>query len=126
MKKIDVPWLGLGQQIWFNIGRIKRVEGLLKKPISEVASEMTGLNITNLIVLLQVGNIHNGMKSEQYYEDIIQEALDSGVSIREIYSDALKAVIGSGVLGDEMYYQIFPEEMIEETQKNLQGATMPE
>ena len=72
MKKIDVPWLGIGQQIWFNIGRIKGVEGLLHKPISEVAKEMTGLNVTNLIVLLQVGNSHNGMKSEQYYEDVIQ------------------------------------------------------
>lgn len=118
MKKIDVPWLGIGQQIWFNIGRIKRVEGLLHKPISEVAKEMTGLNVTNLIVLLQVGNSHNGMKSEQYYEDVIQQAMDNGTPLAEIYQNVLKALIASGVLGDAMYYQIFPEEMTGEAEKN--------
>ena len=118
MKKIDTPWAGMGQQIWFNIGRIRRIEGMLHKPISEVAKEMSGLNITNLVVLMQVGFSHNGMKSEQYYEDAIQNAIDNGTTLAEIYQDVLKALVGSGVLGDVLYYQIFPEELTGEAEKN--------
>lgn len=118
MKRIEIPSMGEGQQIWFNIGRLKRVESILKKPIHEVANEMVGLNITNLVVLLQVGMSQNGFKSEQYYEEKLQEALDEGVPIEEVYQAVLKALVGCGVLGKAAYYNIFPDESDEEAEKN--------
>ena len=65
MKKIDIKAFGEGQQIWFNIGRLRRVEELLKCPISEVLQEADKLSLKNLLALLSVGMSQNGNKSEQ-------------------------------------------------------------
>lgn len=55
MKKIDIKAFGEGQQIWFNIGRLRRVEDMLKCPIGEVLQDADKLSLKNLLVLLSVG-----------------------------------------------------------------------
>ena len=60
MKKIDIKAFGEGQQIWFNIGRLRRVEEMLKCPIGEVLQEADKLSLKNLLVLLSVGMSQNG------------------------------------------------------------------
>ena len=60
MKKIDIKAFGEGQQIWFNIGRLRRVEDMLKCPIGEVLQDADKLSLKNLLVLLSVGMSQNG------------------------------------------------------------------
>ena len=69
MKKIDIKAFGEGQQIWFNIGRLRRVEDMLKCPIGEVLQDADKLSLKNLLVLLSVGMSQNGNKTEQYYAE---------------------------------------------------------
>ena len=45
MKKIDIKAFGEGQQIWFNIGRLRRVEDMLKCPIGEVLQDADKLSL---------------------------------------------------------------------------------
>lgn len=116
MKKIDIEFFGIGQQIWFNIGRLKRIEEILKKPIGAVLQESDQLSLSNLIVFLQVGMSQLGNKPAQYFEQKIDEALDNGASIVDIQQCVLKAVAGSGLLGKEYYYQMFPEERLADAQ----------
>lgn len=119
MKKIDVPAFGEGQQIWFGIGRLKRVEEKLKKPIGEILQGADQLSLTNLLALLQAGMSQNGEKSEQYYANKIDEALENGYSIMDIQLAVVKAVAGSGLLGRGFYYQMFPEELTEEKMREI-------
>lgn len=119
MKKVNIEAFGEGQQVWFNIGRLKKVEEKLKKPIGEVLQDADQLNLTNMLVLLQAGMSQNGDKSEQYYSNKIDEALEKGFSIVDIQLALVKAVAGSGLLGQGFYYQMFPEELTEEKIKEI-------
>lgn len=110
MKKIDIKAFGIGEQIWFNIGRLKRVEEMLKKPIGTILQESDNISLSNIIVFLQVGMSQNGAKSAQYYEEKIDRALEDGFSIIDIQHCILLAIAGSGLMGKEFYYQFFPEE----------------
>ena len=71
MKKIDMEPFGEDQQIWFNIGRLRRVEEILKQPIGEILKNLSNLSLKSLIVLLMVGMRQHGTYNEQYYEDKI-------------------------------------------------------
>ena len=99
MKKIDIKAFGEGQQIWFNIGRLRRVEDMLKCPIGEVLQDADKLSLKNLLVLLSVGMSQNGNKTEQYYAEKIDEAMENGYSIADIQLPVVKAVAASGILG---------------------------
>lgn len=109
MKKIDIKAFGEGQQIWFNIGRLRRVEDMLKCPIGEVLQDADKLSLKNLLVLLSVGMSQNGNKTEQYYAEKIDEAMENGYSIADIQLPVVKAVSASGILGVGAYYQLFPD-----------------
>ena len=98
MKKIDIKAFGEGQQIWFNIGRLRRVEDMLKCPIGEVLQDADKLSLKNLLVLLSVGMSQNGNKTEQYYAEKIDEAMENGYSIADIQLPVVKAVAASGIL----------------------------
>ncbi len=95
MKKIDIKAFGEGQQIWFNIGRLRRVEDMLKCPIGEVLQDADKLSLKNLLVLLSVGMSQNGNKTEQYYAEKIDEAMENGYSIADIQLPVVKAVAAS-------------------------------
>ncbi len=117
MKKIDIPAFGEGQQIWFNIGRLRRVEETLKCPIGSVLQDADKLSLKNLLVLLSVGMGQNGNKSEQYYAEKIDMALENGYSIVDIQLPVIQAVAASGLLGAGTYYQLFPDELTEEAKE---------
>lgn len=119
MKKVDILAFGEGQQVWFNIARLKKVEEKLKKPIGDILQNTDKLSLTNLIVLLQAGMSQNGDRGEQYYTSKIDEALENGFSIIDIQLAVVKAIAGSGLLGEGFYYQMFPEELTEEKVKEI-------
>lgn len=119
MKKIDIEAFGIGQQIWFNIGRLEKLEKLLGKPTGVILEECQNLSITNIVALLQVGMSQNGNKSPQYYMDKIDEAMDNGFTLEAIQMCIVKALAGSGVLSEEFYYLHFPEELTEEKAQEL-------
>lgn len=121
MKKIDITPFGIGQQIWFNIGRLKRVEEILKQPISDVLQNTDKLSIQTLLVLLSVGMSQNGNKSEQYYVDKIDKALDQGYSLMDIQLPVIKALAASGILGEAFYYNLFPDELTEEKKVQIEN-----
>lgn len=114
MKKIDIPALGQEKQIWFNIGRLRRVEDILKAPIGDVLKDADTISLKNLLVFLGVGMAQYGNKSEQYYSEKIDEALENGFSIADIQLPVFQAVVGSGLMGKAAYYQLFPEELTQE------------
>lgn len=114
MKKIDIPALGQEKQIWFNIGRLRRVEDILKAPIGDVLKDANTISLKNLLVFLGVGMAQYGNKSEQYYSEKIDEALENGFSIADIQLPVFQAVVGSGLMGKAAYYQLFPEELTQE------------
>ena len=120
MKKIDIKAFGEGQQIWFNIGRLRRVEDMLKCPIGEVLQDADKLSLKNLLVLLSVGMSQNGNKTEQYYAEKIDEAMENGYSIADIQLPVVKAVAASGILGVEAYYQLFPDELADEQKADIE------
>ena len=120
MKKIDIPVFGEGQQIWFNIGRLRRVEELLKCPIGSILQDTDKLSLKNLLVLLSVGMSQNGNKSEQYWAEKIDKALEDGYSIIDIQLPVIKAIAASGLLGAGTYYQLFPDEMTEEAKEAVE------
>lgn len=117
MKKIDIPALGAEKQIWFNIGRLRRVEDLLKAPIGEVIKDASTISLKSLLVLLGVGMAQYGNKSEQYYAEKVDEALEQGYSIVDIQLPVFQAVVASGLMGKAAYYQAFPEELTEDAAK---------
>ena len=86
MKKINIKAFGEGQQIWFNIGRLRRVEDMLKCPIGEVLQDADKLSLKNLLVLLSVGMSQNGAqgmaKAGMGYEEILKYFYD-GATIAE-------------------------------------------
>ena len=114
MKKIDIPALGQEKQIWFNIGRLRRVEDILKAPIGDVLKDANTISLKNLLVFLGVGMAQYGNKSEQYYSEKIDEALENGFSIADIQLPVFQAVVSSGLMGKAAYYQLFPEELTQE------------
>lgn len=121
MKKIDIAAFGLGQQIWFNIGRLYRLEAILKKPLGTILQECQDLSISNTIALLQAGMAQNGNKGEQYYMQKIDEALENGYTLNDIQLCIIKALAGSGVMGEEFYYSQFPEELTDEKKQELEA-----
>lgn len=121
MKKVDVPAFGEGQQIWFNIGRLKRVEEMLHQPIGEILQNTTTLSLKNLLVFLVVGMSQHGSRNEQYYIEKIDHALENGYTIEDIQLPVLKAVAGSGLLGKAFYYQLFPEELTDEARNDIEA-----
>lgn len=119
MKKIDIKAFGEGQQIWFNIGRLRRVEDMLKCPIGEVLQDADKLSLKNLLVLLSVGMSQNGNKTEQYYAEKIDEAMENGYSIADIQLPVVN-VAASGILGVGAYYQLFPDELTDEQKADIE------
>ena len=120
MKKFEINALGEGKQIWFTIGRLKKVENLLKKPIGQIMLECDSLSIENLVGLLQIGLEHYGLKPAVYYEDAIDKALENGYDLIDIQMPVSKAVAASGILGKARYYALFPEEMTEKEKINIE------
>ena len=121
MKKIDMTPFGEDQNIWFNIGRLRRVEEILKQPIGEVLKNLSNLSLQSLIVLLMVGMRQYGTHNAQYYEDKIDKALADGYALEDIQYCAFKAIASSGIMGKAAYYQYFPEELTSTEEKEIEA-----
>lgn len=119
MKKIEFEYFAPGQYIYYDVGRIIQIENLLKKGIGEIASEQT-LNMSTLCVMLAVGLRHHGVKSPDAIAPLLQKAMDDGVEIQDMQIPVVKALAASGTLGKKVYYQIFPEELTEDKEAELQ------
>ena len=119
MRKIEFEYFAPGQYIYYDVGRIIQIENLLKKGIGEIASEQT-LNMSTLCVMLAVGLRHHGVKSPDAIAPLLQKAMDDGVEIQDMQIPVVKALAASGKLGKKVYYQIFPEELTEDKEAELQ------
>ena len=119
MKKVDFEYFAPGQYIYYDVGRIIQIENLLKKGIGEIASEQA-LNMSSLCVMLTVGLRHHGFKSPDTIAPLLQKAMDDGVDIQDMQIPVVKALAASGALGKKVYYQIFPEELTEDKEAELQ------
>lgn len=117
-KKIDIPAIGENKQIYFNIGKLQKVEEFLGVPIGDVMQKIDKLNIKYLVVFLRVGMMHDGLKSEAYWQERIDEAFEKGFTLADIQTPILKAIVASGLLGDTAYETLFPNEATEQKQKN--------
>ena len=113
MKKVDFEYFAPGQYIYYDVGRIMQIENLLKKGIGEIAGEQA-LN------MLAVGLRHHGFKSPDTIAPLLQKAMDDGVDIQDVQIPVVKALAASGALGKKVYYQIFPEELTEDKEAELQ------
>ena len=67
-----------------------------------------------------VGMSQNGNKTEQYYAEKIDEAMENGYSIADIQLPVVKAVAASGILGVGAYYQLFPDELTDEQKADIE------
>lgn len=119
MKKIAFEYFGIGQYIYFDIGRFLQVEQTTKMSVGELIVKQE-LNLTVLTVLLSVGLRHHGFKGPQWYGDKLQELIDEGVELSELQMKVVQAVAGSGILGKEAYYRAFPEELTKRAQEKLE------
>ena len=112
MKQVKCELFGEGEYIWFNIGRLSRLENKLGKPIVAMLSGQIG--ITETVAAYVVGLAHVDKKrTKAWYEARMQELLESGTALDEIMMPALKAIIGSGIAGKAAYFEAFPDEMTE-------------
>lgn len=122
MKKISIPAFGESAQVWYNIGRLAQVEGELKKPIGDLITELSTINLKTLFVLLKYGMRHEGLQPESYWASRIDKALEDGYTLADIHGPVSKAIIASGIFGEAAYYKAFPDEAPEEgaadTEKN--------
>lgn len=117
-KKIDFPAMGEEKQIWFNIGRLQKVEELLGVPIGEIMQTLDKLNIKYMVVFLRVGMMQEGFKSEQYWQEKMDEAFDNGFTLNDIQTPIMQAIVASGLLGEAAYNALFPNEAMPEKSKN--------
>ena len=112
MKQVKCELFGEGEYIWFNIGRLSRLESELGKPIVAMLSGQIG--ITETVGIYLVGLAHEDKKrTKSWYEARMQELLESGITLDEIMMPALKAIIGSGIAVKAAYFEAFPDEMTE-------------
>lgn len=117
-KKIDFPAMGEGKQIYFGISKLQKLEEVLNKPLGEIMQGFDKLNIKYMVTFLRVGMSHDGYKSEQYWQDRLDEAFEKGYTLEDIQTPIMKAIVASGLLGNAAYNTLFPNEATEEEGKN--------
>lgn len=119
MKTVKCDLFGKGEYIYFNIGRLSRLESELGKTIVTILNGNIG--ITETIAAYKIGLSHIDKKrTTVWYEEKMQALLDEGVTLDALMMPALKAIIGSGIGGKTEYFDSFPDEMTEKDKKELE------
>lgn len=119
MKQVKCDLFGKGEYIFFNIGRLSRLESELGKPIVTLLNGNIG--ITETIAAYKIGLAHMDKKrTTVWYEEKMQALLEEGVTLDAIMMPVLKAIIGSGIAGKAAYFEAFPEEMTAKDKKDLE------
>lgn len=119
MKKIEFNLFGENEYMFLNINRLIDIERMTGKSAGEIIRGQT-LDLGLMTIILSVALRHHKMRSPQWYADKMQELLEKGVDLeQDIQMPIVKCIAGSGILGKAVYYKLFPEEVTDKIQDEL-------
>ena len=121
MKALSCNYFGTNETIYFNVKRLAELETVIKKPIMSMMS--TGnLSLFDMIQVYTIGmqHIDNGRRTQYFYEEKIQELIDSEeYEVTDFIQTAVKVLLASGVFGKKAYYSAFPNEVTPTVEKKI-------
>ncbi len=121
MKVLSCNYFGNNETIYFNVKRLAELETAINKPIMSMMA--TGnLSLFDMIQVYTIGmqHIDNGRRTQDFYEEKIQELLDSEeYELTDFIQTAVKVLLASGVFGKKAYYSAFPNEVTPTVEKKI-------
>lgn len=121
MKVLSCNFFGNNETIYFNVKRLAELETAINKPIMSMMS--TGnLSLFDMIQVYTIGmqHIDNGRRTQGFYEENIQELIDSEeYELTDFIQTAVKVLLASGVFGKKAYYSAFPNEVTPTVEKKI-------
>jgi len=121
MKVLSCNYFGTNETIYFNVKRLAELETAVNKPIMGMLA--TGnLSLFDMIQVYTIGmqHINNGRRTQDFYEEKIQELIDSDeYELNDFVETAVKVLIASGVFGKKVYYSMFPNEVTPTVEKKI-------
>lgn len=121
MKVLSCNYFGNNETIYFNVKRLAELETAINKPIMSMMS--TGnLSLFDMIQVYTIGmqHIDNGRRTQGFYEENIQELIDSEeYEVTDFIQTAVKVLLASGVFGKKAYYSAFPNEVTPTVEKKI-------
>ncbi len=121
MKVLSCNYFGNNETIYFNVKRLAELETAINKPIMSMMS--TGnLSLFDMIHVYAIGmqHIDNGRRTQDFYEEEIQELIDSEeYELTDFIQTAVKVLLASGVFGKKAYYSAFPNEVTPTVEKKI-------
>lgn len=121
MKVLSCNYFGTNETIYFNVKRLAELETAINKPIMSMMS--TGnLSLFDMIQIYTIGmqHIDNGRRTQDFYEEEIQELIDSDeYELNDFIQTAVKVLLASGVFGKKAYYGAFPNEVTPTVEKKI-------
>lgn len=121
MKVLSCNYFGNNETIYFNVKRLAELETAINKPIMSMMS--TGnLSLFDMIQVYTIGmqHIDNGRRTQGFYEENIQELIDSEeYELTDFIQTAVKVLLASGVFGKKTYYSAFPNEVTPTVEKKI-------
>ena len=121
MKALSCNYFGNNETIYFNVKRLAELETAINKPIMSMMS--TGnLSLFDMIQVYTIGmqHIDNGRRTQGFYEENIQELIDSEeYELTDFIQTAVKVLLASGVFGKKAYYSAFPNEVTPTVEKKI-------
>ncbi len=121
MKVLSCNYFGNNETIYFNVKRLAELETAINKPIMSMMS--TGnLSLFDMIQVYTIGmqHIDNGRRTQGFYEENIQELIDSEeYELTDFIQTAVKVLLASGVFGKKAYYSAFPNEVTPTVEKKI-------
>ena len=121
MKVLSCNYFGTNETIYFNVKRLAELETAINKPIMSMIS--TGnLSLFDMIQIYTIGmqHIDNGRRTQDFYEEEIQELIDSDeYELNDFIQTAVKVLLASGVFGKKAYYNAFPNEVTPAVEKKI-------
>ena len=121
MKVLSCNYFGNNETIYFNVKRLAMLETEIGKPIMSMMS--TGnLSLFDMIQVYTIGmqHIDNGRRTQGFYEEKIQELIDSEeYELTDFIQTAVKVLLASGVFGKKAYYSAFPNEVTPTVEKKI-------
>lgn len=121
MKVLSCNYFGNNETIYFNVKRLAMLETEIGKPIMSMMA--TGnLSLFDMIHVYTIGmqHIDNGRRTQDFYEEKIQELIDSEeYELTDFIQTAVKVLLASGVFGKKAYYSAFPNEVTPTVEKKI-------
>ena len=121
MKVLSCNYFNENETIYFNVKRLAMLETEIGKPIMSMMA--TGnLSLFDMIHVYTIGmqHIDNGRRTQDFYEEKIQELIDSEeYELTDFIQTAVKVLLASGVFGKKAYYSAFPNEVTPTVEKKI-------